>query len=395
MNVLCVLEKGSWAESHLAGSIRALGHEVTVFHHGSGVGEFYGRSRRQVRAEKNQALLRQARALRAGTGLDLIFCYVYDDFLEEETARGLARLDVPLVNYNVDMATQWYRQSRTARYFTMMLCAQRVNMSRLARYNRRVLHFPMAAKPISSPAEARQAAPPDAPVTFVGTPRTYRTRLLGQLHSSGIPLAIYGKYWLERREPSRPATLEKILHDILLYGVPKWQAEGFDGMLRALQRHRSLSRPPIASPLPARLFKGFVPEEELNSLFAQSEINLGFSRIAGDDPATPGVTQVKLRDFEVPLAGGFYLVEWVKEYDEFFNAGVEVETWRTREELIDKLRYYLSHDAERRRIALAGSKRAVAEHTWDKRFAMLFAELGLKATPHVHASSQQTLSDPS
>ena len=93
----------------------------------------------------------------------------------------------------------------------------------------------------------------------------------------------------------------------------------------------------------------------------------------------PGTTQVKLRDFEVPLAGGFYLVERVAEYEEFFRPGVEVETWETVDELIDKIRYYLDHDAERRQIAEAGRRRAVAEHTWDKRFAMLFRELGLTA----------------
>ena len=87
--------------------------------------------------------------------------------------------------------------------------------------------------------------------------------------------------------------------------------------------------------------------------------------MSGNDPAIPGVTQVKLRDFGVPLAGGFYWVERVEEYDEFFRPGVEVETWGTLEELFDKIRYYLSHDAERRRIALAGKQRAVAEHTWD------------------------------
>ncbi len=352
---------------------------MTVFYYGSGVGEFYGRSRHQERTEKNLALLSQARALCLGAGLDLIFCYVYDDFLQEETARALAKLDVPMVNYNVDMVAQWYRQSLTAPYFTMMLCAQRANMSQLARYNTRVLHFPMAAKPTTAGADTEHAPPPDAPVTFVGTPMTYRTRVLEHLHRSDIPLAIYGKYWREQRHASAPATFEKTLHDVRHYSVPKWRAEGFEGLLRALQRRLSPSRHTTASPLPARLYKGFAPEAVLSSLFAQSAINLGFTRMSGDDPTVPGVTQVKLRDFEVPMAGGFYLVERVKEYGEFFRAGVEVETWGSLEELIDKIRYYLSHDAERRRIASAGRERAFAEHTWDRRFAMLFAELGLKA----------------
>ena len=379
MNILCVIEKGTWAESHLAGSLRAMGHDVTVFCYGPGVGEFYGRSRRQERARKNRELLNSARALRAGTGLDLIFCYVYDDFLAEETAKSLAQLDVPMVNYNVDMVTQWYRQTRTAPYFSRMLCAQRANMTQMARYNPRVMHFPMAGKAVASKAQTAQAPPPDSPVTFVGTPMTYRVRVLDQLHRSGVPLAVYGKYWQEGRQASAPASLEKVLHDIRHYTVPKWRAEGSSGLVAALRRRLLPSQGSPDSPLPASLCKGFAPDAALNALFVQSAINLGFTRMSGDDPDVAGVTQVKLRDFEVPLAGGFYLVERVSEYEEFFRPGVEIETWETPRELIDKIRYYLDHGDERRRIAAAGRQRALADHTWDKRFSMLFAELGLKA----------------
>ena len=378
MRILCVIEQAGWAESHLAGSIRALGHEVVVFYDGLGVGEFYGRSRRRERAEKNRALLSQASALRSGTGLDLIFCYVYDDFLQEETARAPAKLDVPMVNYNVDMATEWYRRCLTAPYFTMMLCAHRANMSQLARYNSRVLDFPMAARAHTGAVAdgacvtARCAGhvrrhthdSPDACAGAVASQR-HSPRHLRKVLAGGPIKFRPGNVG---KGPSRypPLRCPKVARGRIRRITPRFAAAPF----------AKRTSPP--SPLPARLCKGFVPDGVLNSLFAQGAINLGFTRMSGDDPAMQGVTQVKLRDFEVPMSGGFYLVEQAKEYDEFFRAGVEVETWATVEELIDKIRYYLRHDGERRRIAAAGRRRAVAEHTWDKRFSMLFAELGLK-----------------
>ncbi len=378
MNILCVIESGSWAETHLAGSLRALGHGVTVFRYGPAVGEFYGRARAPERAAKNRALLAQAEALRSGAGLDLVFCYVYDDFLDVDTARALAGLRVPLVNYNVDMLTQWYRQTRTAPYFSLMLCAQRANMDRLARYNPRVLHFPMAGIAPPAPAPAEAAFEPAAPVTFVGTPMPYRTRVLQRLHRAGIPLAVYGKYWQEQRQASAPATREKVLHDVRHYLAPKWRAEGAAGLLAAAGRRVARSGDRAADPLPAALCKGFVPDAALASLFARSAVNLGFTRMTGDDPDRPGATQVKLRDFEVPLAGGFYLVERVAEYEAFFRPGVEVETWASVDELVAKIRHYLDHDEERRRIAEAGRRRATADHTWARRFALLFRTLGLE-----------------
>ncbi|HWY87355.1 MAG TPA: glycosyltransferase, partial [Gemmataceae bacterium] len=79
-----------------------------------------------------------------------------------------------------------------------------------------------------------------------------------------------------------------------------------------------------------------------------------------------------------PLAGGFYLVEEAPDYAELFVPGKEVETWRTPAELVDKIRYYLSHEDERRAVAKAGHRRALADHTWRHRFEMLFEDLNLR-----------------
>jgi len=123
---------------------------------------------------------------------------------------------------------------------------------------------------------------------------------------------------------------------------------------------------------------GFLPNGAIVSLFRNSMINLGFNRMSGDDLDLPGRNQIKLRDFEVPLAGGFYMVEEAPDYTELFVPGKEVETWRTPAELVDKVRYYLTHDSERRAIAEAGRRRAMADHTWQNRFEMLFDTLNLK-----------------
>jgi spore maturation protein CgeB len=99
--------------------------------------------------------------------------------------------------------------------------------------------------------------------------------------------------------------------------------------------------------------------------------------MVASNPFRPAITQMKLRDFEVPACGGFYLVEQAPDYDGLFERGREVETWRTVGELIDKIRYYLDHENERAAIAAAGRQRALREHLWTHRFAALFSELGI------------------
>src|SRR5262245_8215555 len=137
-----------------------------------------------------------------------------------------------MVNYNVDMTNQWYRQTRTARYFTAMLCAQRVHMNDLARYGAPVYYFPMAARAPTLTDGPRIEIP--APVTFVGTPMSYRIAVLGDLIDAGIPLAIYGKFWSKGLIASPDRNLEKTLEDILAYGFARLRAEGIEALWAAL-----------------------------------------------------------------------------------------------------------------------------------------------------------------
>lgn len=377
MLILTVLEGPSWIDHHINGSLRALGHEVHMYVYGTHVGEFYPKARADEQARKNRELLQLARDLAKTGRLGLIFCYVYDDFLLVDTARALAGLGVAMVNFNVDMVNQWYRQLRTARYFTRILCAQRANMDQLARHGGKPLYFPMAAPlPTDDDASSWQ---PAAPVTFVGTPMPFRTRVLAYLLQHGVPLAVYGKFWQQQQQATPERSSEKTLSDICHYAWPRLRAEGIGSLLQVLRERWQRNVSSAASEtLPPSVLHGFVPAGHINALFRHSAINLGFSRMVGDNPARPGKNQVKLRDFEVPMAGGFYLVEQAPDYDQLFKPGVEVETWRTPGELCDKIRYYLDHPAERAAIAAAGAARAHSDHSWQRRFAMLFDELGLE-----------------
>lgn len=380
LRILTVLESPSWADYHLAGSLEESGHVVHRFSYGKYVGEFYGRARREERLQKNRELLAMAEGLLQGDGLDLIFCYVYDDFLLPEYAKALSSLGAPMVNLNVDMVSQWYRQIGTARYFTRILCAHRENMENMAKYGANVMYFPMAARIAAYPDEDEEWVPA-APVTFVGTPMPYRAAVIGRLHAEGVSVAVYGKYWQEQRQALPMRNIEKTLADLRHYGLARMRGEGVGALLRALTdrlpRSRLRTLPGQKAVLPASVLHGFVPDEVMPALFRRSRINLGFTRMVGEDPDQVGINQVKLRDFEVPMAGGFYLVEKAPDYEGLFKPGVEVETWQDMTELREKIHYYLTHDCEREAIAAAGAKRARAEHSWEIRFRNLFTELGL------------------
>jgi len=84
-----------------------------------------------------------------------------------------------------------------------------------------------------------------------------------------------------------------------------------------------------------------------------------------------------LRDFEVPMSGGFYLVEYMEELEDFFDIGKEIVCYSGPEELAAKIDYYLQNEDEREAIALAGLQRCRRDHTWKRRFENVFREVGL------------------
>ncbi len=81
--------------------------------------------------------------------------------------------------------------------------------------------------------------------------------------------------------------------------------------------------------------------------------------------------QIKARVFEVPGAGGFLLTESAPHLTDYYRSGEEIETFDSRDELAEKIRYYLERPDARDRIAVAGHERTRREHTYSRRFAAL------------------------
>ncbi len=64
--------------------------------------------------------------------------------------------------------------------------------------------------------------------------------------------------------------------------------------------------------------------------------------------------------------------------------GREVATFADTAELVDKVRYYLASEEERADIALAGYRRTLRDHTYERRFNEIFSRIGLlgQVLPH-------------
>jgi hypothetical protein len=109
-------------------------------------------------------------------------------------------------------------------------------------------------------------------------------------------------------------------------------------------------------------------------IYRASQINLGI----GYNLPGHHFTNLKNRDFECPGAGGCYLTTYDWELGNLLEVGKEILCYRELTDFVEQYAWYSRRPDVCQRIAEAGHRRCINEHTWEKRFRRVFAELGFE-----------------
>lgn len=144
-------------------------------------------------------------------------------------------------------------------------------------------------------------------VGFIGDYERERAEAIYYLAENGIPIRIWGPNWDRKCRLSHPS--------LKIEGKPLWG-------------------------------------DDYAMAICSFDINLVFLRKTNRDLQTT-------RSIEIPACGGFMLAECTNEHLELFEEGKEAEFFSTKEELLEKVQYYLKHEEERRLIAHAGKERCL------------------------------------
>lgn len=143
-------------------------------------------------------------------------------------------------------------------------------------------------------------------VGFIGIHEEERAEMIVGLAAKGIRVVVHGPSWRNLRR----------VHPNLVLGEP------------------------------------FLHDEDYSKAINATRINLGFLRKGNRDLQTT-------RSVEIPACGGFLLAERTPEHERLFREGVEAEFFDGFDELLERCRYYLTHEEERKNIAVAGLRRCI------------------------------------
>jgi len=307
---------------------------------------FIAQNRPRVTAE----LLRQIRATHAIRPVTLFFSYFYDACLTPEAVDEIKALGITTVNWYCNGSYQLHLVREIAPHYDWCLVPEKFRLPDYVALGARPLYCQEAANPdIYKPYDV----PQEFDVAFIGQSYGERPGYVRSLLDGGIDIRVWGPNWRRHAPPSPARRLWRLGR-------------------RALGK---ASQP--ALPLPAGILGGPLGDEEMVRLYSRARIVLGFSACGETHLGAERIMQVRLRDFEVPMSGGFYLVEYMEELEEFYEIGKEVACYDGPRDLADKVRYYLAHPEEREAIRQAGRARCLRDHTWHKRFQAAFAQMGL------------------
>src|SRR3989344_1436635 len=156
-------------------------------------------------------------------------------------------------------------------------------------------------------------------VSFVGTAKADRNEIIEYLHKNGVKIALLRTNW-----ENYPELKEVHVKDFL--------------------------------------------SKDYFKIIDQTRINLCLSKNMMNIPHLKG------KFFEVSERKAFCLVEYSPQLAELFKEGKEIIFFKTREELLKKIDYYLKHEKEREKIAQNAYKKVKSNFDSEKEFKKIITE---------------------
>jgi hypothetical protein len=256
------------------------------------------------------------------------------EFLRAETIEELRRLGARSVHFTPDpyFSLEWKRtrlMDEAMRSFDTLVYCKSYERTQYQALGKLVVYMPLGYCDEVHRPVASQDARWNCAVSFLGGWEPRRERLLHGVAAAGVEVRIWGGYWEFLRDGKW--TLRR--HIILR------QLAGKD----SFRFHRDQ--------LLARAHQGAeVYADDYARALTGSKIGLGFLRTVCPDQHTT-------RTFEIPACGSLLLADRTEEHQEFFEEGKEAEYFASCEELVEKVKFYGSNEAARRRVADRGYKR--------------------------------------
>jgi len=302
---------------------------------------------------------------------DVLFCFLFTEELKKETIDSITRkTSTKTFNWFADDHWRFEIFSKYwAPHFTLVSTTDSEALSKYHRAGiKNVIKTQWAANTFlyqpQNNAEFNAQQRGIYGITFVGKNYGNRGKYISFLKNSQLPAEGYGSGW-EKGRVSQEQMLEFFSNSKINLNFTESPYLGFMNKLKFMSK-LFLER------------QSFLGDWNFKfQIFRQRRIfttNFKFFRQAIIGAQRK---QIKGRTFEIPACGGFLLTGDADNLRDYYIDGKEIVIFENKNDLAEKCKYYLEHDAERQQIAEMGYQRTIKEHTYAHRFREIFKALNL------------------
>jgi len=306
--------------------------------------------------------------------ISLFLSYLFPHQIDPSAIKEIRAMGIPCVNFFCDTVREYRKIPPAYQAFDLHWVPEYKALALYAQAKLSTLHAPM---PVWVPPERRRWEHPEKyGVTFLGSHDDQRAALLAQVLRAGVDIEIRGPGWIPEKSRVGPASAKN--RGLVRLLADQWTFVKRQGGLAWLRKIAAKFRPAF----PEAFFVSHVhPSLEprfYQDVLQQSRISVGINRYPSfHHPFSRPDTYSRLRDIEAPMVGACYLTEWTEGLDQLYDLGNEIETYRTAEEMVEKIRKLESDPPKRRAMRRQAQQRALTEHSIAKSLDRMVDALGL------------------
>ena len=355
---------GQWQKYHIFDELKSHGHSIYLFNP-----LLYN-----TIEQANIELVKYIKS--CNCTFDLFMNSLGSDQLYPDTIAEIKKIGIQTLLICFDNLHAPYMHKTIAPYFDLVWLTSKETKRMFERWGCNIVFMPYAANPnIFIPK-------PDTEIPcvgFIGIPYGSRIDKINILLKHHIKCQIYSPSILEGQVSNleRPSYFDLLNKGFNLIRFKIGRKVIFGALLKKCFRSNTNSL--IDSPDLDK--KSSVPFEEMNYLYSNFALSLGITELRNTYTLNKPVHKLHLRTFEIPMCGGLQVASYTKELSEYFEEDKEIILYKSDEEMISKIKFYLRTENKSLRNTMKNRARVRAEneHSWNNRFENIFRILSL---PH-------------
>lgn len=308
---------------------------------------------------------------------DLFFTAVGDNFLNSDTVLEIKNTGLQTLLICFDNLHAPFMHKKLSPYFDLTWLTSIETEYLFKKWGANTMFLTYAANPFFFKPSNK---PEISSVGFIGTPYGTRLKKIKQLAYNNLPVDIYSDSFFKSanlQKKTKRTIQEKINHTYNLLSFPIGRKILYSELINKLNISEEKYEELVNSDT-VNVFRS-VTFQEMAQLYSSFAISLGITDVRNTYLLKAPVLKIHLRTFEIPMSGGLQIINYTDEIASYFEENKEIILYKSEEELISKVKFYLqdSQMKTRQKMKVAARKRAESEHTWTNRFTEVFKILGV------------------